>query len=150
MLSKKDEQAIQEGVDGIKKVMTTIPALCSKIGEIEQDILEFIVRDIEHLPSKSDVIRAYPIVTENRELAYNVVELYRIFDFTSEMLPQSMQKNQVMHVAMHKIIIPKVLSEVRASLLDTTSVSEISTSTLDTTMGTNSSVLHGSSDYCEL
>ncbi len=149
MLSKEQEQRVQKGVDDIKKIMTTIPKLCSKIGEIDQNILEFIVRDASNIPSLSDVIQAYPTIAENRELAYNVVELYGIFDFTSEMIPTNVRENGYLCLAIKEITIPEALSEVRASLLDTTSVSEVSTSTFDTTFGTNSSVLHGSSEYCE-
>ncbi len=152
MLSKEQEreQRIQEAKAFVQKVKTTIHELCSKIGEIDQELLEFIVRDAKNIPSKSDTINSYPVITENIELACNVVQLYCIFDFTSDIIPQSVQNNGIICRVIEKNIFSEALSEVRASLLDTTSVSEISTSTLDTTMGTNSSVLHGSSDYCEL
>ncbi len=148
-LKEQNEQRIQEGIDTIKKIMASIPELCSKIGEISRDVLEFIVRDANNVPSLSDVANACPAVIQNMELAYNVVELCSIFDCTSKIIPQSVQENVFMCEAIQELTIPQALSEVRASLLDVTSVSEISTSTLDTTLGTNSSVSHGSSEYCE-
>ncbi len=152
MLSKEQEreQRIQAGIDTIQKVKASIYELCSKIGEIDQDVLKFIVRDVNNIPSKSDIVRAHPDIEQNIELACNIVELYKIFGLKSEIIHQSVKKNSCACWAMQEITIPQVLSEVRTSLLDVTSVSEISTSTLDTTLGTNSSVLHGSFEYCEL
>ncbi len=145
MLSKE-----QERVTAIEKIKTTIYELCSKIGEIDREVLEFIVQDPWNIPSELDIVKACPAVIRSPELAYNVLELYNIFNLESQVIPSNMQCGIFMDVVLRTITFPEALSEVRASFLDTAPVSEISVSTLDTTMGTNSSVLHGSSDYCEL
>ncbi len=156
MLSKEEEQEVQEAKATLQKIRTAIPELCSKIGEIDQSVLEFIVRDPNNIPPTSDIVRAHPTVLNNPKLAYNVVELYKVFNFKSQIIPKD-KVYYIIYNEVQELIIPQALSEVRASLLDTTSISEISTSTLDTTMGTNSSslgtngsVLHGTPDYCEL
>ncbi len=155
MLSKKQEREQEEQENReiqatFQKVKAVVFELCSKIGEIDQDLLKFIVRDASNIPSLSDVTSAYLCNPQNMESVYNVAELYNIFEFRSKAVPQNVWENPSICNIIRYLVVPEVLSEVRASLLDTTSVSEISTSTLDTTMGTNNSVLHGSSDYCEL
>ncbi len=153
MLTKEQEreQYAQEIKATIQKIKTTIPELCSKIGEIDRGMLEFIIGDANNVPSKSDIVDAYPTILNNPELAHNVVALHDIiFDHTSEIIPQNMQGDKTGGYVLSMFIIPEALSEVRASLFDTAPASEVSTSTLDTAMETNSSVLHGSSDYCEL
>ncbi len=149
MLSKEQEQRVQEAKAAIPKIKAAIHDFCSKIGEIDRDVLEFIIRDENDIPSKFDTIEMHHNVVDNAELALNVMELYMIFDYKSKIIPQSMRENGCMRLAVKEITIPEALSEVRASLLDTTSVSEMSASTLDTTMGTNSSTFHGSSEFCE-
>ncbi len=150
MLSKEEEreQKIQEGVDTFIKVVARVKGLSSKIGEIDPETLAFLAQDVKSLPSLSDIMDACPAIYQNNALIHNVVELYHIFDCTSDIIPRSVRENHYV-CGMLKAQIPHILSEVRASLLDVTSVSEISTSTLDTTLGTNSSVSHGSSEYCE-
>ncbi len=152
MLTKEqlEEQEIQEIEATISKVKDTIYGLCLKIGEINPEVLEFIVRNPDNFPSKADIVAAYPEVILDTEMAYNIVELYKIFNFRIPELPQSVKNNLFMPYIMREGIFPEALSEVRASLFDTAPASEISTSTLDTAMETNSSVLHGSSEYCEL
>ncbi len=151
MLSKEqEEQKAQEGAtSSIDKVVTAICELCSKIGEIDQDVLRFIVKDPNNIPSKSDIVEAYPDAVRNTKMAHNIVELYEIFDLRSESIPQDIYDNIFVCSALRTIIIPETISEIQNYVLDVTSVSEISTSTLDTTMGTNSSTFHGSSEYCE-